>query len=531
VKKAFKTAAAAALIGLMSLSAAGCGDGDKAAEGTKNAPGKDTLRVGVTNFADSLEPTDNYFGWVVMRYGIGESLVKLDNKVNATPWLADKWSVADDNLTWTFHINDKAVFSNGNKVTAEAVKNSLERTFAKAKRATTFFEPAEMKADGQNLIIKTKKPIATLPGMLSDPLFLIVDTSVKDRDYVKMGPICTGPYVVKNFTKANCSLVANEKYWNGTVPFKKLEVPSIDDPNTRAMSLQSGETDVIVNVSPQDMALFSDKAKYHISEISSLRTVLARLNVAEGHIFHDKAVRQALIMACDRQTYADKLLKGQFIAGKAPIPPSLDYGFDSLKDPNAYNPDAAKKLLADAGYKDANGDGYLEKDGKTLEADFLYYTGRPELPMYAEATQADAKKIGIKINLKALDYNVLDKMGIDGKYDLLISNIITAQAGSPEVYMNGYWKTNVNGNNPQNGSGYSNAEYDKLSDQLAAEFDPAKRKDIIIKMEQILLDDAATLFFGYPKTNMISSTGVSNAEIQPIDYYWVTPEMKPAGAK
>jgi len=531
MKKILKTGAAFALIGAMAL-AAGCGGGDEKAAGGKGAPAKDTLRVGVTNFADSLEPTDNYFGWVVLRYGIGECLVKFDKQLHYTPWIADKWEIGADKLTWTFHINDKAVFSNGNKVTAAAVKSSLERTFEKAKRATTFFEYTEMTADGQNLVIKTKHPMPGLPGMLADPLFLIVDTSVKDRDYRKMGPICTGPYVVQSFTKANCSLVANDKYWNGTVPFKKLEVPSIDDPNTRAMSLQSGETDVIVNVSPQDMALFTDKSKYNISEIASLRTVLARLNVSEGHIFHDKAVRQALIMACDRQTYADKLLKGMFVAGKAAIPPSLDYGFDTLKDPCAYNLEGAKKILADAGYKDTNGDGYLEdKNGKTLEGDYIYYTSRPELPMFAEATQADAKKVGIKINLKALDYNVLDKASIDGKYDLSISNIITANTGDPEVYMNWYWKTNVNGNNPQNGSGYSNPEYDKLSDQLGQEFDPAKRRDLIIKMEQIQLDDAISVFYGYPKTNMVSSVSVQGAEILPVDYYWITPEIKPAAAK
>lgn len=83
------------------------------------------MKFGVTNFADSLEPTDNYFGWIVMRYGLGECLVKFDEKMNSTPWLAENWQVSDDKLTWTFKINDKAKFSNGNKVTAEAVKNLL----------------------------------------------------------------------------------------------------------------------------------------------------------------------------------------------------------------------------------------------------------------------------------------------------------------------------------------------------------------------------------------------------------------------
>jgi peptide/nickel transport system substrate-binding protein len=122
----------------------------------------------------------------------------------------------------------------------------------------------------------------------------------------------------------------------------------------------------------------------------------------------------------------------------------------------------------------------------------------------------------------------LDGIGVRGEYDLLISNILTLQAGDPEVFINQYWKTNVNGNNPQNGSGYSNPAYDALSDKLAVEFDPAKRRQLVIDMQKIILDDAATIIFGYPQTNMISNNSIANAEILPCDYYWLTKEIKPA---
>ena len=170
----------------------------------------------------------------------------------------------------------------------------------------------------------------------------------------------------------------------------------------------------------------------------------------------------------------------------------------------------------------------MDKDGKNLELDFVYYSGRAELPLFAEATQSDAKKVGIKVNMKNVDYNVLYGIGTRGEYDLLISNILTEPAGDPEVFLNMYWKTNVNGSNPENAAGYSNPEYDALSDQLASEFDPAKRRDIIIKMEKILQDDAATLVFGYPQTNMISSKAVEHADIKPCDYYWITKDITPA---
>ena len=117
----------------------GCG-GDNAGGGGSKGGNPDVLKVGVTNFADTLEPTQNYFGWVVMRYGLGECLTKFDEKMNIQPWLAENWTVSDDKLTWTFKIRDNVKFSNGDALTADAVKQSIERAFAKNTRAATFFE-------------------------------------------------------------------------------------------------------------------------------------------------------------------------------------------------------------------------------------------------------------------------------------------------------------------------------------------------------------------------------------------------------
>ncbi len=488
---------------------------------------RDTLRVGVTNFADSLEPTENAFGWVVMRYGMGETLTKFDEKMNIQPWLAESWKISDDKLTWTFKIRDGVKFSNGNPLTAEAVKASIERAFAKNTRAATFFKYTEMKADGQNLIITTDKPAPSMPGYLADPLFLIVDVSSEgERDFAKQGPICTGPYVCESFVKEKAVMKKNPNYWDGEVPFETVEIPSIDDPNTRAMALQSGEVDMAVNIAPGDVGLFNDTGKYHVDKIASLRTVLARIN--EKGILGDPKVRAAFISMCDRKSYNEVILKGTFIEGKAPVPPSLDYGFDQLSDPNHYDIERAKKLLDEAGWKDTDGDGIRDKDGKPLSVDFIIYNSRAELPIYAEAVQADGKKIGFDVKVKTVDYNLLDKIGINGEYDLLISNIITANTGDPEIYLNWYWRTNKDGDNQQNGSGYSNPEYDAKCAALAVEFDPAKRRQLMIEMQQILLNDAAALFLGYPETNIISSTKITGATMYPSDYYWITNKIRPA---
>ena len=523
MKKLFKATAAAAMIGLLAFAAAGCGGGDK-----KAPAAKDTLKMGVTNFADSFEPTENYFGWVVMRYGVGECLTKFDKKMNTVGWLADKWSVSDDKLTWTFHINDKATFSNGNKVTAEAVKKSIERTFKMAKRASSTFTYVSMKADGQNLSITTKEPVVTLPGMLGDPLFIIVDADASAKiDTRKMGPICTGPYITESFTKAKFVGVRNEKYWNGAVPFKKLEVPSIDDPNTRAMALQKGEIDVAVNISSGDMSLFRGKDKFTVSEIPSLRVVISRINVRPERVFGDAAVRHAFLKSLDRDTMAKSLLKGTFFTGGPYMPPSTDYGWKELmaEYPDKYDVEGAKKMLDAAGWKDTDGDGIREKNGKKLQAELITYGGRAELPTYSEAAQAAAKAIGMDIKVKVVDYNITDKLTREGNYDLSVCNTLTMAAGDAEQFMKMYLTTG----HEQNGSGYSSKEFDELGHKLTSEFDPAKRKQIVIDMQKVIMKDGVGVIFGTPMTNMVSSKAVTGAEIFPCDYYWFTTDIKPAG--
>lgn len=520
-----KKFATAALIAAVAVMAVGCGGGDKK-EAAK--PKNELLKVGCTNFANSLDPVENYFGWEVMRRAIGECLTKFDEKMVTRPWLAESWKVADDKLSWTFTVKN-VKFQNGKAVTGEAVKKSLDRVFAKSPRARALFTPTKITAEGQNVTIYTDVPVATMPGILGDPLFIIIDTDEEGkRDFATQGPIATGPYMVTSYSKQKTEMVASEHYWDGKVPYKKVDFLTIDDPNTRAMALQKGEIDVAVNIASGDMDLFKDPKKFTISTIESIRDVLARINQAPGRPLADVKVRQALIRCLNREEYCKTLLKGTFTPGGPMFPPSLDFDFANTKDPNAYDVESAKKLLAEAGYKDTDGDGFVDKDGKNLELDFVFYSGRAELPLFAEATQADAKQIGIKVNLKNVDYNILYDIGCNGTYDLLISNILTLQGGDPEVFLNMYWHSNDGGKFPENGSGYSSKEFDDLSAELAKEFDAGKRRDIAIKMGRILLDDSATFVFGYPQTNMVSNVKVKNANIQPCDYYWLTKDFTPA---
>ena len=149
--------------------------------------------------------------------------------------------------------------------------------------------------------------------------------------------------------------------------------------------------------------------------------------------------------------------------------------------------------------------------GKTVVSDVL-----------TEALQADLKKIGIDMKIQTVDYNLLDGIGKEGKYDMLISNIVTANTGDPIWFLGNYWHTNIDGSNPQNGSGYSNPQVDQLLEAATVEFDPAKRREYAIQIQQLLMNDGAALFFGYPKTNIVNAKYLNNVVMYPSDYYWIT---------
>ena len=135
-----------------------------ASKGADNSSkGNGEVTIAVTSFADTLEPTQQYFSWVVSRYGVGETLVRFDENGKLTDCLAESWENSEDGKLWTFKIREGVKFSNGNEMTAESVKSSLERTFEMSERAIEFFNPVSMKVEGQNLIIETAEPVAVLP--------------------------------------------------------------------------------------------------------------------------------------------------------------------------------------------------------------------------------------------------------------------------------------------------------------------------------------------------------------------------------
>ena len=247
------------------------------------------------------------------------------------------------------------------------------------------------------------------------------------------------------------------------------------------------------------------------------------MNMSEGRLLSNKMLRQAVLMALDDETMCSVTVGGLYTSGFSVLPSNLDYGYEHLTDPYAFDPDAAAKLLDDAGIVDTNGDGIRELDGKEVVLHYVTYPNRC-LNDFAEAIQQQLSSIGIGVDLEIGDSARQWDSYQSGDFDLNGSNWTTVGTGDPTEYLAAWCSTSGS-----DYCGYKNGEYDKLFNELAVTFDNDARRDIIQQMQQILIDDAAAIVHGYYNSSMISrNAAIGGAAIHTADYYWITTEIYPA---
>lgn len=297
------------------------------------------LIFGQTQTFSSLDPAITYDSWILIRAGVAETLTRLNDSMEAEGWLVeDDYSVAEDGLTWTFTIKDGITFSNGNPLTAEAAAASIQRTLDEALRAPDFFSADEVSGSGQTLTIKTSAPCPTLPGFLSDPLWVIIDTSEDLSDIAEAGPTCTGPFVIDdcNLTTMEINLSKNPNYWDGDVNIDTVQFLQFQDTTTLGLAMQTGELDVAYGVSPTDVSGFESTDGFIVEKCNGARTDWGFMNQSEGRLLSDKELRIALLECLDMETVCEVQLSGAFAAGTTPVAAS-GFGVGELAAPYTYD--------------------------------------------------------------------------------------------------------------------------------------------------------------------------------------------------
>ncbi len=509
-------AAATALF--VAAAVAGCGNGHKTAE-------ENTFVYGTVAYGTAMEnagtnPHESYVGWSTIRYGIGETLFRFDENMRLVPWLAEGFEQTDE-YTVKITVKDNAVFSNGNKVTGAAVKACLEDLLAKHDRAPKDLKIDSVTADGQTVTIHSSEKVPALLNYLSDPYGCIIDVEAGEHDRIVVG---TGPYKAVKVTDTQIDLVRNENYWGEVKPsLDKIIVKSIPDGDTLTMAMQNGELDAAQGLPYSSLELFKqDEAKYKLSQTDTSRVYQAAFNYKTPEL-QDRRIRQAISMAVDKEAFTKVLLSGNGTPAVGPFPAALPFGDETVRAV-PYDLGGAKKLLAEAGYSDTDGDGYVDKDGKNLELNYLTYTSRQELPLLAEAVQFSLSKIGIKLNVNATDnYKAFLK---NGDYDIFAKAIVTAPTGDPEYYFTGHIVPGA----VDNAGFYDSPQIAAMERELHNTYGAAARSALAIKMSQQILDDCALFYASHLRMTFVMKPNIEGFTAHPSDYYEIRPELKKANS-
>lgn len=495
---------------------AGCASGGSARPRTRADFVYGTTGYGVEMGNAGLDPHQGFSGWSAVRYGVGETLFRFSDEMEAQPWLAESWEFVD-RQTVRIRLREGVRFTSGRALDAQAAKECLERLVAVHDRAPSDLKIASLEAQGQELIVHTAEPCPSLVNYLCDPYGAIVDVQA-GADGAVAG---TGPYRALEVSDVRILLERNEDYWAGAPQPRRVEVLSITDGDTLTMALQSGELDAVYGLPYASYQLIEHDG-FSVSDCSTSRAFFCEVNFASG-VMQDAAVRQALARGIDKEGFVETLLDGRGEPAVGPFPASMDFGDDRVTAPG-YDPDEARRILEEAGWVDTDGDGVREKDGQPLVLRWLTYPGRQELPLLAESVQATLRDIGfsVQVNSTANHFEVLKT----GDWDVYASAMVLAPTGDPEFFFTSCCLDS----SANNYGGYHSDEVESLAAQLHLEFDPQARGDLAVRMSQRILDDGAYVFASRLVMGIVSREGVEGMTAHPCDYYEVTASLRTDGA-
>ena len=282
------------------------------------------------------------------------------------------------------------------------------------------------------------------------------------------------------------------------------------------MAMQSGELDGAYGLPYASLPLFAG-APYSISSCETSRSFFGAMNYATEAL-QDANVRRAIAGAIDRESFTKILLDGNGSAAAGPFPASFAYG-DSTVTAQPFDLEASRELLAESGWTDTDGDGYVDKNGRKLTIRWLTYPSRQELPLLAESAQATLKEIGIDVQVNCTAGH-LDYIG-SGDWDIYASAFVTAPTGDPEYF----FTTHCMDASSKNRGGYHSDRLEELELQMSRTFDTAERAGLATEMTQVILDDNGFIFASHLRMSIVSGAGVSGLTAHPCDYYEITAEL------
>lgn len=411
-----------------------------------------------------------------------DMMIWIDQKGNPAPGIVENFQLASDGLSWIYSIRKGVKFHNGDDLTADDVKFSIEQYMRKdAPMAETRNAVDRVdKVDAYTLRVYTKGVQPYLPTLQT----LNTAGSVMPKAYIdskgwsvaRQSPVGSGPFkFIRSISGDSVQYEAMDKHWRQTASFKTLDVITMPEETTRIAAMKTGQLD-ITDIS-LDKAAALETAGFQTFPtgviMPSLRLHGALDPRGVGLPVYDVRVRQALNMAINREDIMKNFLYGK---GTPPMPPyytetspeiDVPYWKNYIANAYRYDPATAKKLISDAGFP----------NGFSLKIYTYPDVGGVDLPKLAEIISANWKAIGVnaEVNLIALATYSAWRVGED---KTLVGQAVTSKSLSGQTSARALsllWHSK--GNNKMILKGMP--ELDKQIDAIFAETDANKRRDLL----------------------------------------------------
>ncbi|MGW5276712.1 ABC transporter substrate-binding protein [Streptomyces sp. NPDC004044] len=527
--------------------------------------GKTTLTVAVAQSVDSLSPflAQRLMSTSVHRL-MYDFLTNYDPKDNHTvPGLATKWEPSADKLTWTYTIRSNSKWSDGQQATAEDAAWTFNKMMTDEGAATAngSFVANFKKVTApspEKLVIELKQPQATMAALdvpiVPKHVWEKVGDFSKFNNDTKFPIVGNGPYILTDYkVDQYVKLKANKSFWRGAPKFDELVFKTYKDQDAAVAALRKGEVSFVAGapaLTPAQAASLKGDKNIKVNEGPGRRFFALATNpgaqTKDGKKFGDgnkalldQKVRQALFLSIDRKTIIDKVFQGHAVEGQGYIPPRFSDYFWQPSDSQqlSYDPDRAGKLLDQAGYK-LKGDQRVGKDGKPLDLRILCHATDPNDKAIGKYLKEWWGKLGIGLKVDCRDD--VSVPWYAGEYDLAFDG--WSVNPDPDFVL-GIHTCSALPAKAKESAATDNFICDKTYDELykkqLAEYDPAKRADIVKQMESWMYDSGYMNIIAYPnaveayRTDQIKSiTTMPEAagNIYGQDGYWSWWSAVPAAA-
>jgi peptide/nickel transport system substrate-binding protein len=510
------------------------------------------LKIGLASEATSMDPHFHNLGPNnALRRHIFDALTTTDENQKLVPSLAESWRAIDD-TTWEFKLRKGVTFSNGTPFTAQDVIYTFCRvpTVENSPSSfTSFVRPVQSveMPDQHTMIFKTAAPVPLLPnlfnsvGILSAKAFggegvkfkaggcenlSAMPKSAEFTDTAKA--VGTGPYKLANYTRGTHVVVErNETYWGPKQHWAKVTFRPIASEGPRVAALLAGDVDLVETPPIQDF----DKIKaagFTITQGLSNRVIYLHLDQhgdpawktpgvkgTDKNPFLDKRVREAISKAINRPAIVERIMGGVAVAAGELLPVPL-FGTSPDRKPDTFNLDAAKKLLAEAGFPN----GFEVTLGTPNDR----YINDEKV---AQAVAQMLTRAGLKVNVDAMTASTFFSRRNKFEFSMYL-----AGWGADSGEMLNPLVSLVATMNPQTGLGstnrgrYSNKELDAVIAEASKTIDDAKREELLRKGSKIVMDDYGIIPLHFEVTPWAFRKGL--AYKARVDQYTLATDLAPA---